>query len=132
MTEQKFKVGDKVRFAGTEGVVIEVDIDHKYSTRVMFEDDIGRVFWFGTDGKHPTYNDRLTLIERPKKLVKRVMWQCVHQRMDLMHEPIFRDEEMYETKEDALKFLDMLEKSDGYKSIGVVAVEVEMLEEGDV
>lgn len=58
-------------------------------------------------------------IELTKKLVKKTMWRTVYG----VHNELYVDNTLHKTKEAALEHID--------KSDGVVAVEVEMLDEGE-
>ena len=65
-----FKVGDKVRAFGVDGVVHSIDTDYSYPVRVKHENGIYTCFT--TEGNHFYWGKEpsLILIERPKRLVK--------------------------------------------------------------
>ena len=65
-----FKVGDKVRAFGVDGVVESIDTDFSYPVRVRHEN--GEYTCFTTEGNHFYWSKEpsLVLVERPKKLVK--------------------------------------------------------------
>lgn len=65
-----FKVGDKVRAFGVNGVVESIDTDYSYPVRVRHEN--GEYTCFTTEGNHFYWSKEpsLVLVERPKKLVK--------------------------------------------------------------
>jgi hypothetical protein len=120
MTEQKFKVGDRVRFAGTEGVVTVVSgYNHGSITEPKYLVKFGEhQLSFMEDGDYypgGIFLDRLTLIERPKNLVKKTLWAAIYNDLSVsVH--------LHETKEKALAHRGI--------SIGAVAVEVEISEDG--
>lgn len=123
MTEQKFKTGDKVRFAGTEGVVKECVPESKtWSYGVEFEGQESYEY-FDRDGAFSSFrafNDRLTLIERPKRMVKRTMWMAI--RKDCLNQTHCYNW-VYDSKDEALKAYDDV--------IGAYPVEVELFAEGE-
>ncbi len=65
-----FKVGDKVRAFGVDGVVCSMDTDDSYPVRVEYENSM--LNCFTTEGKQCDWHKEpsLVLVERPKKLVK--------------------------------------------------------------
>ena len=77
----KFQVGDRVKFAGCEGVVDNVLEDCKYSIRVRFDTYLNPIS-FTEDGKLDFWNKEplLTLIERPKK--KKKVWVNIYPPKD--------------------------------------------------
>ena len=131
MTEQKFKVGDRVKFAGTEGVVKRILNERQKDEilLVVFDDNNGEL-WFGKDGSLNVWEvkflDRLTLIERPKRMVKKKV---------TMYQPVmkFKDDDLgvwYEINCELCASEELAMKKGDV--VGTHAVEVEMLEEGDV
>ena len=72
-----FKVGDKVRAFGVNGVVESIDTDLSYPVRVRHEN--GEYTCFTTEGNHFLWGKEpsLVLVERPKKLVKLYQYACL-------------------------------------------------------
>ena len=62
-----FKVGDKVRAFGCDGVVTDIFINHIYSIRVHFEKE-KYIVDFANEGKYQPWHKEpsLVLVERPE------------------------------------------------------------------
>lgn len=81
MSETKFQDGDKVEWAGAEGVVA-VDDGTIRCLKVKFLDAEPR--WFYADGRFEQWHKEpsLKLIERPKKKVAKTMYQVIYGTID--------------------------------------------------
>ena len=74
MNEPKFKVGDKVRAFGCDGVVTDIRLGYNYPVRVKYP-HLDHEVSFIMDGRAQLWHKEpsLVLIDRPKKKVKRSM-----------------------------------------------------------
>lgn len=76
--EQKFKVGDKVKWLGVTGIIKNILEDYDVPIEVRWDND--RITHFYADGRYfLTGEPCLELLERPKKKVKRTFYRANYQ-----------------------------------------------------
>lgn len=119
MTEHyEFQVGDVVSFGGIEGEVEIRDVLTKYPIVACGGYSFTRDGRFNEDQTEPILK-LVRKAEKPKKLVKKTMWQAVKKGVTGQ----WIDEYVFNTKEEAMHHPHLV------PVVGAVAVEVEMVEE---